>query len=168
MLEHVVVIALILGAGYFIIRPLTKPGPPDDSSSPKSDDTLKQLTLKKARAYTTIRELEFDLNMGKISMEDFETLKGQYMLDAVDALKKLDEFQSTKTRKAGPTGKDMENEIEREISALRQDRSIKKIHVFCVHCGARAPYRAQFCSLCGAELVKLSDDSVETSRSVAI
>lgn len=154
MLEHVVVIALILGAGYFIVRPLINPAPPGDSSSPKSDDILNQLALKKARVYATIRELEFDLNMGKISMEDFETLKGQYMLDAVDSLKKIDELQSTKTRETGLTGKDMENGIEREISSLRLNRSIKRTNVFCVHCGAKAPYRAQFCSLCGTELVK--------------
>ena len=150
MVEHVVVIFLILGAGYFVVRPLVIPRRPDDDSSLKGDDRLKQLTLKKDRAYATIKELEFDANMGKISKEDFEILKRQYMLEAVDSLKEIDELDTVKTKRTGPEGKN----IERKTSALRQNKSANKPQVFCVECGSRAASRARFCPSCGAKLVK--------------
>jgi len=151
MVEHVVVIFLILGAGYFVVKPLVIPRQPDDDSSLKGDDRLKQLTLKKDRAYSTIKELEFDANMGKISKEDFETLKGQYMFDAADSLKEIDRLETAKTKTTGPK----EKRIEKKTSGIRQNKSAQKSHVFCVECGSRAALRARFCPSCGAKLAKL-------------
>ncbi len=150
MVEHVVVIFLILGAGYFVVRPLVIPRQSDDDSSLKGDDRLKQLTLKKDRAYATIKELEFDANMGKISKEDFETLKRQYMFEAADSLKEIDELETVKTKKTGLKEKD----VERKTSTLRQNKSAKKPRILCVECGTRAALRARFCPSCGAKLVK--------------
>jgi rubrerythrin len=150
MVEHVVVIFLILGAGYFVVKPLIIPRQSDDDSSLKGDDRLKQLTLKKDRAYSTIKELEFDANMGKISKEDVQILKRQYMLEAVDSLKEIDELETVKTKRTGLK----EKNIEKKTSTLRQNKSAKKSQVFCVECGTRAASRARFCPSCGAKLAK--------------
>jgi hypothetical protein len=50
---------------------------------PKQEDILKELKNKKDGAYAAIRELEFDLSMGKLTEEDFQILKRQYSLEAV-------------------------------------------------------------------------------------
>jgi hypothetical protein len=84
MVEYIVILGSILGTGYWIISPLLKSDQLTSSFTSESDERLKQLTIEKEGAYATIKELEFDLAMGKLSTEDYETLKGQYMLEALD------------------------------------------------------------------------------------
>ncbi|MFH1624451.1 MAG: zinc ribbon domain-containing protein [Pseudomonadota bacterium] len=154
MLEYLVITGLIVGAGYWIVSPLLTQRQVENLNSPRIDEQLRELNLQKEGAYATIRELEFDLMMGKLSEDDYETLKEQYTQDAIDCLKKIDEVLSNKKRKASPAEEDIEDEIEREISALRKIRSIKEVTIFCTQCGARGSTGDRFCSQCGAELVR--------------
>ena len=154
MVEHIAIIGLIVGAGYWIISPLLKSDQLNSSLISDSDERLKQLTSEKEGAYATIKELEFDLEMGKLSTEDYETLKGQYMLEALDCMKEIDALQSNESRKESLTEKDIEDEIEQEISELRSGRSRKTASVFCSDCGTEASSQDRFCFSCGAKLVK--------------
>lgn len=154
MVEHIAIIGLIVGAGYWIISPLLKSDQLTSFLTSKTDERLKQLTSEKEGAYATIKELEFDLEMGKLSTEDYETLKGQYMFDALDCMKEIDALQSNESRKESLTEKDIEDEIEREISELRSGRSRKTASVFCSDCGTEASSQDRFCFSCGAKLVK--------------
>jgi hypothetical protein len=155
MLEYVVIIGLIIGAGFYIISPLLKPDQFNGSSATGADEMLTELNLKKEGAYATIRELEFDLNMGKLSKEDYEILKAQYVRDAIDCIKAIDELQMNKNRQTGLSVKDLENEIEREISTLRASVPPTAAEVFCTQCGQRTSSEDRFCSKCGAKLTKL-------------
>ena len=155
MLEYVVIIGLIIGAGFYIISPLLKPDQFNGSCAAGAEEILTELNLKKEGAYATIRELEFDLNMGKLSKEDYKILKVQYMSDAIDCIKAIDELQMNKNRQTGLPAKDLENEIEREISVFRASGLATAVEVFCTQCGQRASSEDRFCSKCGAELTKL-------------
>jgi hypothetical protein len=152
MVEHIVIIGLIVGAGYWIISPLLKSDHLNSSLTSESDERFKQLTSEKEGAYATIKELEFDLEMGKLSTEDYETLKGQYMLEALDCMKEIDALQSNQSRKESLTEKDIEDEIEQEVSQLRNNRSKKTDGVFCTHCGTKASSEDRFCSKCGTRI----------------
>jgi hypothetical protein len=152
MVEHIVIIGLIVGAGYWIISPLMKSDQLNISLTSESDERLEQLTSEKEGAYATIKELEFDLEMGKLSTEDYETLKGQYMLEALDCMKEIDALQSNESRRESLTEKDIEDEIEQEVSQLRSSRSSKTASVFCTHCGTKASSRDRFCSQCGTRI----------------
>ena len=88
---NVVMIVLIVGAGYWIVSPLLRAARSDGASDSRRDEELQQLESRKEGALATIKELEFDLNMGKISDEDYEALKEQYTDDAVGYIKEIEE-----------------------------------------------------------------------------
>lgn len=154
MIEYIVILVLILGAGYWIIRPLLRPNQYARTLIPKKNETLKQLEVQKEGAYSAIRELEFDLKMGKLSSEDFEALKNQYTTEAVNYLKQIDKLQTNNPTNASSSAEEIEAEIEREISAVNTQKRKKGDHRYCTQCGSKAPPKAHFCGSCGAELVQ--------------
>ncbi|MBW2622914.1 MAG: zinc ribbon domain-containing protein [Deltaproteobacteria bacterium] len=138
-----VMIVLIVGAGYWIVSPLLRAVRPDDASDSRRDEELQQLEVGKEGILATIKELEFDLNMGKISDEDYEELKEQYKNEAVGLIREIDELK-TGTKK--PV-KNIDKKLEREIRSLR-----KKPGLFCAQCGAPASLDDKFCAKCGERL----------------
>ena len=54
---------------------------------------------QKTDAYAAIKEAEFDLQMGKLTPEDYQVLREKYEARALEALAQLDEF----TKASGKT-----------------------------------------------------------------
>jgi len=113
---------------------------------------VKQLEQRKETAYATIRELEFDLNMGKLSEEDYRILREQYKLDAIRRLKEIDTLRMNQKITENLSEEDLEKEIEREVASLRKNRTTRKGSIFCVKCGTEISYQGRFCHNCGARL----------------
>ena len=105
MWQYIVTVFLFLGAVYWIIRPLLHPEQLQGALAPALSERIDQITLQKEATYATIKELEFDFNMGKLSEEDFETLKKQYTLDALRYMEEIDQLQAPKTGKTRPLDK---------------------------------------------------------------
>ncbi len=118
MWEYIVIVFLILASGYWIIRPLLSPEQLQDSLTPDLNERLNQITLKKEGAYATIKELEFDLSMGKLSKEDFETMKKQYTLDALEYIEEIDQLQASEKIDPKLTEEEIEKNTENENSPL--------------------------------------------------
>ena len=154
MVEYIVIIALILAAGYWIIRPLLRPDSVDDMQIPKTDDALWQLELQKEGAYATIQELEFDLKMGKLSSEDYEALKRQYKNEAIDCIKAIDDLKNAQKEVADMTAADLAAKMEQEISAMRTRGATDNPHIFCSQCGTQSSLQDRFCCSCGAKLAR--------------
>ena len=133
MWEYIVLVILFLGSGYFIIRPLLHPEQLQGSLAHTVNERIDQITLQKEATYATIKELEFDLSMGKLSEEDFEAMKKQYTLDA---LKYMDEIDHLQASEKGET----------TLPAMAS--------VFCTQCGEKADPQDSFCANCGNELKK--------------
>jgi hypothetical protein len=55
-----------------------------------------QLLSEKESLYATIKELDFDHEMGKLSDEDYEQLKNEYTSKALAVLKTLDQTEADK------------------------------------------------------------------------
>lgn len=53
-----------------------------------------QLLSEKESLYATIKELDFDHEMGKLSDEDYEQLKNEYTSKALTVLKALDQIEA--------------------------------------------------------------------------
>ena len=154
MLEYFVIVFLFLASSYWIIRPLLFPEQIQDSLTPELEDRLNQATLKKEGAYATIKELEFDLSMGKLSEEDFETLKKQYSLDALKYIEEIDQLKGSEEKSAAPSEDEAGKSIENEISEPPKAQSTTDEGVFCTQCGEKASGQDHFCPNCGAELRK--------------
>ncbi len=152
MLQYLIIIGLILLAGGWILFPLLRSNSPDTAINPEINDAIGQLEHQKEEAYAAIRELEFDKNMGKISEGDFEVLKKQYMLEAVGYLKEIDEWQETSLKGNENSDTNGMDEIEIEVSALREKGASTDGDLFCVQCGTKVSALKHFCSSCGATI----------------
>ncbi len=140
----VIIMGMIVGIGYWIVSPLLRPVQPDVFLDSGVNDALQQLEAQKEVAISTLKELEFDFNLGKISKEDYEDLNEQYTRDAVDYIKEIDDLKKNPEKKLN---EDLESELEQEVLSLR-----KKPGSFCTQCGDPISPDDKFCSNCGEKL----------------
>ena len=154
MWEYILTVFLFLGAVYWIIRPLLHPEQLQDALAPALKDQIDQITLQKEATYATIKELEFDFSMGKLSEEDFEALKKQYTLDALKYMEEIDQLQVSENGKTSPQNKKPKDGTKQETSTPHKTGSTLKTNVFCSQCGKKANSQDSFCSNCGSELKK--------------
>jgi|TARA_B110000263_G_scaffold64095_1_gene55294 hypothetical protein len=112
-----------------------------------------QLTERKEQLYASIKELEFDHSLGKISEEDYAALRGDLEAEAVAVLQKLDTVAVTTESE-----EDLDARIEADITAQRAVASAPSKgaapaaapgHVFCHGCGQARTPEYQFCPHCG-------------------
>jgi rRNA maturation endonuclease Nob1 len=154
MLEYIVLFILLLGSCYWIINPLLKADVRAKGVTAKPQDILKELKHKKDGAYAAIRELEFDLSMGKLTEEDFQILKQQYTLEAVGYMQEIDKLELPPATSSMPVDTVLEKENEQGARAIRNDQSAQRKHVYCSSCGAKAAIESRFCTACGSKLRK--------------
>jgi cytochrome c-type biogenesis protein CcmI len=102
------------------------------------DEKSQELHTKRDTTYSMLKELEFDLQSGILTEEDYQDLEARYKRKAISILRDIDDV-----------GKDteVEEEIEKQVLELRQSKG-----QFCPQCGARRQEGDRFCSHCGASL----------------
>ena len=113
-----------------------------------------------------LKELEFDLQSGLLTEQEYRDLETRYKRKAISILKDVDglekgigkdndvedaiEAQVKKMRLArNPQGKgnQVEDDIEKEVLKVRQSRG-----AFCTKCGTKTQGGDRFCASCGARL----------------
>ena len=115
-----------------------------------------ELTERKEQLYASIKELEFDHSLGKISPQDYEALRGELEVEAVAVLSDLDELEVVG---------DLEDRIEADIVSHRRPgpsaamraaptraptpTDEPRAHAFCHGCGERRAPEFRFCPHCG-------------------
>jgi len=154
MLGYVILFGLLIGACYWIINPLLQEDVRQNSFTPKPEDILEELKNKKDGAYATIRELEFDLSMGKLTEEDFQILKRQYTQEAVGYMKEMDKLESSQATFSKPMDTVLEEEIEQGVTEIRNHKSTQRKYIYCTSCGEMAEVESRFCAACGSNLDK--------------
>jgi len=152
MWAYVIIFGILIGAVYWIIHPLLKEENLQNGLTPKPEDLLEKLKNKKDGVYAVIRELEFDLRMGKLSEEDFQILKRQYIQQAAGYMQEMDKLELSKATVSMPAGAGLEEEIEQDVTAIRTPKSIKRKHIYCTSCGRKAAVESRFCAACGSSL----------------
>lgn len=134
----VLVLGVLLGLGVagFALLPLVRDS---DAGGSESDARADDLRSRRDRVYGEIRDLDFDLRVGKITAEDHREGKERLELEAARILQALDERVRL-----------VDEQIEKDVRALRQERPA------CPSCGAAIPPEARFCASCGAGLTAAS------------
>ena len=103
------------------------------------------LNERKEQLYASIKELEFDHSLGKLSDEEYHRQRSTLENQAVDILRELDlldEFSSERIAR-----------IERDVAEARSGlESRGGAASFCTACGAPRSASHRFCSQCGARL----------------
>ncbi len=109
-MEYIAIVVVAAAVIAFIARPLfgrqRKLYDFEDAFDLRDTNQLNFLTSRKARIEENMRELEFEFQMGKLSGEDYSTLKTGYAGEMEDVAKAMDKF---KTRQE--IGDLIENEV---------------------------------------------------------
>jgi len=152
MLGYIFIFGMLLGAFYWIIHPLLQEDSRQRHYAPKPEDVLETLRAKKDSDYAAIRELEFDLSMGKLTEEDFKMLKLQYLQEAAGYMKEIDEMESQRETVSQPAVAIIEDETGKDVdpSSLPESPAVK--YIYCTSCGRRAAVEDRFCVDCGSNL----------------
>ena len=154
MFEYVVLFILFIGSCYWIIHPLLEQAVRQNGFKPKQEDIVKELRHKKDGAYAAIRELEFDLSMGKLTEEDFQILKHQYSLEAIGYMQEMDKLELPLATPPKPVHTASEEKNGLGVATNHNHKFTKRNHIYCSACGAKAATESRFCSACGSTLHK--------------
>jgi hypothetical protein len=149
--ENLVLISLTIGAAgiasiafYRTIAPLLW-AHSDEDRVPMSEGLRADLEREKALTLRSIKELEFDKAMGKLSQQDFDQMAARLRARAVGIMKQLDAGASM-----------YRAQVERELAARLGNTPDVKVRPasatrVCA-CGTVNDEDAKFCKTCGTKL----------------
>ncbi len=152
-----VLLVLAVGAGayvgfgvYRVVVPLITARQFSERIEMVGGRTRAALDREKTLVLRSIKELEFDRAMGKVSDQDFDEMGGRLRARARTLLKQLDVDETA-----------YRDLIERELAERLQGVGLEPViasappvaeRVACASCGASNEPDAKFCKGCGAEL----------------
>lgn len=137
--------SILLGIGLLVLvmlvvaRPFLLPRLPTAVLPPRL-----QLQQRKASILAHIKQLEFDVETGKLPESQFQRERHALVLEAAAILQALDEWQEE------------EDAIETAVSRLRHQQPERTPQVrgtFCPNCGQAVQLGDKFCTHCGHKLV---------------
>jgi hypothetical protein len=158
--EHLILISLTVGAAglaalcfYRLLAPLVAPHA-DMERQPMSDRLRADLEREKALTLRSIKELEFDRAMGKVSSQDFEEMTGRLRARAIGIMKQLDSSRSAYRAV-------IEKELEQRIGAkagtpAASPKPAPAVAAGTCACGTVNDADARFCKSCGARLTQVA------------
>ena len=146
--EHLVLLSITIaaagaaaGAFYRTLAPLVAPVVLR-MGEPVSERTREALEREKMLVLRSIKELEFDRAMGKLSQKDFDEMAGRLRARALSLMKQLD---------IGGGGYTADIERELAARAAAASPSVEPAAGQCV-CGTTNDVDALFCKKCGTRL----------------
>jgi len=138
--------AYIGAAALRTVLPLVGP-PPEEAPEVLGDRARAALEREKTLVLRSIKELEFDRGMGKVSEKDFGEMSARLRSRAARLMKQLD---------AGSLYRDqIEKEVERRLATSNPKTEIpnpKSRGAECAACAAVNDVDARFCKQCGSRL----------------
>jgi hypothetical protein len=143
LLSCIVFAAALVGlAALRTFLPLTGQAP-DDGVEILGGRTRAALEREKALVLRSIKELEFDRGMGKVSEKDFVEMAARLRARAARLMRQLD---------AGSLYREqIEKEVERRLSSHPKPRATRSV-VVCASCTTQNDPDARFCKNCGNRL----------------
>lgn len=108
--------------------------------------TRAALEREKNLVLRSIKALEFDQAMGKVSSTDFDEMSARLRTRAARLIKELDDGAGYRQE----IEKDIARRIEEESAAVSADATDTR--AFCSQCGQRHDRDARFCAHCGAQV----------------
>lgn len=134
-------VGLALLSAFFIARPfyrhLALP------AAGRGVGERQSLLGQKAAIFAAIREIDTDVQMGKLELADHRTLRQQYLAEGVIVSRALD---------ALPAGDEIDATIEADVARWSQGEHLASDGAFCPSCGGSTDPDDKFCAKCGAQL----------------
>ncbi|MBS1817836.1 MAG: zinc ribbon domain-containing protein [Acidobacteria bacterium] len=132
---------LVAIAAFRAIRPLVSEQ--DDRSAVIGQRTRAALEQEKANTLRTIKELEFDRAMGKMSEEDFREMSSRLRARAARLIKQLDAGTGYRPR--------IEQDLARRLGERAEAKPSRAARA-CAQCSTANDPDARFCKNCGGRL----------------
>jgi hypothetical protein len=130
--------ALVILTGFYVLMPLFRQSRESLAPDLSGETELERLQDRKSIIYKSIKDLEFEYNMGRLSDADFKQLVAGYKKDAAIILQEME--------KLGFTDK-LDALIEKEIATRK--KSLEQGSTQCPACGAKTTPGKKFCADCG-------------------
>jgi len=89
---------LFLALLVFIAHPLFRQ-PEGSPADVRNQTRLDELLNEKEEAYLSLKDIDLDFRMGKLSQHDYEILKKESELKAIDVLKQIETIQTARPSK---------------------------------------------------------------------
>lgn len=117
------------------------------------DTKKRQLTETKDQILSSLRELEFDLQLGKLNDEAYESLRKDLENKAISVIDQLDQLEQLEQENA-IADRNLIQKLEVEISQINQDTQIQtkdlpRASNFCSQCGNKRIKEDKYCTQCG-------------------
>jgi zinc ribbon protein len=116
----------------------------DDRTAMVGQRTRAALEREKVFVLRSIKELEFDRAMGKLSENDFQEMSGRLRVRAARLIRQLDAGAGYRAQ--------VERDLARRLSGEAPAPDAAVVARFCAECGAARDADAKFCKQCGARL----------------
>jgi len=97
-----IILALLLLTTFVLAQPFFDSHPEAQS---EDEDEYATLLAERERAFQSLRELEFDHELGKIPPEDYPALRKQLLQRGAEVLRKLDTYEE---KQPAPSDDDLE------------------------------------------------------------
>lgn len=152
--ENLILISLTIGAAglaglgvYRMLAPLVAPHA-DVDRQPLSDRMRLDLEREKALTLRSIKELEFDRAMGKVSPQDFDDMAARLRARALGIMKQLD---AGSTAYRALIEKELAQRIGKTAPGPQASPAAQAAAATCA-CGTSNDRDARFCKNCGSRL----------------
>lgn len=86
MLTPLLLIGLVLYVAWPLLKDQSEPDPVEESELEKAQEV-------KEMAISDLKDIEMDFRMGKLSDEDYQRLRQEFEVRAVEALKQVDSLE---------------------------------------------------------------------------
>jgi hypothetical protein len=159
--EHLVVISLTIGAAGFAaaalfrtLAPLVSREQPAAGTAPLTGSLRAVLEREKFLVLRSIKELEFDRAMGKVSAKDFDEMAGRLRARAMSLMRQLDSeagYRELIERELGARLGQPRKRVPEPATAPPRDPATPRPRETCV-CGTVNDHDAAFCKRCGTKL----------------
>jgi len=146
-----------------VLQPVFKKAVRTREAAGSSTGELEHLREQKERLLTTLKDLEFEHNAGKLSDVDYERVRADDMAQVADIMTRLDELTGKKASSKAPVKAEEPTDAPLTCSACQQGNPSEA--KFCLSCGSRfktsvecpecrktLPAEAKFCIDCGTKV----------------
>jgi len=132
--EILVVVAVLTAIAIPLFRPVDDEYILAQKLSLEEGDQYHQLLYKKENFLSTLKDLEFEYETGKLSKEDFDETKEDFELKAIQVIKEIEEMEKAAKE------------------AVSKPKKKGKQDLFCTSCGKKVGSDAKFCPSCGKQV----------------
>lgn len=132
-------LAAILAVGAIVYTVYVRE---DDLPPPEPVNPVQHLEERKQEIYESLRDLNFEYRMGKLSDEDYQRTKLELQRELAAVLAEIDRLQASRKPTTQP----------KPASGQFKAQPPRVATVACPHCGAQFPMAMKFCGECGKPL----------------